>query len=88
MANVHIKRGTEKLKTVRMYTSSIRKNPMIAMPHADTFYITTPKTACDGDKESPHPRVFLTIGKENTVDCPYCGRHFALKEGIAHERAH
>ena len=25
-----------------------------------------------------HPRVYLTMARNGTVDCPYCGRHFVL----------
>lgn len=28
-----------------------------------------------------HPRVFLTLGDDNAVSCPYCGKHYVLKEG-------
>ncbi len=37
---------------------------------------------CDGGTtgldESGHPRVFLTMGKTHSVDCPYCGRRYVL----------
>ncbi|MCH2548695.1 MAG: zinc-finger domain-containing protein [Alphaproteobacteria bacterium] len=34
---------------------------------------------CDGgNKVLGHPRVFLNIGRENKVDCPYCGRRYIL----------
>jgi len=61
---------------------------MIAMPPLDTVSLTTAKTSCDGDKDSPHPRVFLTVGTEGFVDCPYCGKHFVLKAGAAPAGAH
>jgi uncharacterized Zn-finger protein len=54
----------------------------------ETLFIDTPKIACDGDKSSPHPRVFLTVGKQNFVDCPYCGKHFVLREGAHGGNAH
>ena len=38
--------------------------------------------ACDGnDSTLGHPRVFLSIGREGFVDCPYCDRRFVLKAG-------
>ena len=38
--------------------------------------------ACDGgDGALGHPRVFLTIEKEDRIDCPYCGRRYVLKAG-------
>jgi uncharacterized Zn-finger protein len=40
--------------------------------------------ACEGnDSTLGHPRVFLSIGKEGFVDCPYCDRRFVLKAGAA-----
>jgi uncharacterized Zn-finger protein len=54
---------------------------MIAAQKTDTQYITSSKVACDGDKESAHPRVFLTVGREGFVNCPYCGKHFVLEAG-------
>jgi len=26
-----------------------------------------------------HPRVFLRLGKDNSVTCPYCGTYYVLK---------
>jgi uncharacterized Zn-finger protein len=39
--------------------------------------------ACEGIGGAlGHPRVFLTIGKEGFVECPYCDRRFVLKDGV------
>jgi len=54
----------------------------------ETIVITTAKIACDGDKASAHPRVYLTVGTHNSVDCPYCGKHYVLKEGAKNADAH
>jgi uncharacterized Zn-finger protein len=54
----------------------------------ETISVDTPKVACDGDKASGHPRVFLTMGAEGYVDCPYCGKHFVLKENAHAVDAH
>ena len=41
-----------------------------------------PQIACDGDGGPlGHPRVYLVIGAEGHVDCPYCDRRFVLKAG-------
>ena len=29
-----------------------------------------------------HPRVYLPIEAEGEVQCPYCGAHFVLEEGV------
>lgn len=52
--------------------------------------VTTPTVACDG-KDPPlgHPRVFLTFkAGSREIVCPYCSRHFVLKEGASASAAH
>ena len=42
------------------------------------------KTFCDGgDDALGHPRVFLKLGDEGQVDCPYCGCRFVKKAAEA-----
>ncbi|MGE3622582.1 MAG: zinc-finger domain-containing protein [Bdellovibrionales bacterium] len=54
--------------------------PIPAPP--ETITIDTPKLYCDGGAGSlGHPRVFLVMTRDGTVDCPYCGRHFVLAAG-------
>ena len=37
---------------------------------------------CDGgDDPLGHPAVYLNLGLESQVDCPYCGRRFVRGEG-------
>jgi uncharacterized Zn-finger protein len=44
--------------------------------------IETSRVSCDGEGGSlGHPRVFLTLGEKNFVECPYCDRRFVLKAG-------
>jgi uncharacterized Zn-finger protein len=61
--------------------------PPQTMP-IETVTVDTAKIACDGDKASPHPRVFLNLGTQGFVDCPYCGKHYVLKEGAHAADAH
>jgi uncharacterized Zn-finger protein len=45
--------------------------------------------ACEGIGGAlGHPRVFLTIGKEGFVECPYCDRRFVLKDGVGAGSGH
>ena len=38
------------------------------------------RVACDGGGGAlGHPRVYLEMGDEDFVECPYCDRRFALK---------
>lgn len=50
------------------------------MQPVETIEIETPTAACDGGG-SPlgHPRVFLPVGSEGRVECPYCSRVYVLK---------
>ncbi len=50
----------------------------------ETFEVDNPIVACDGgDGPLGHPRVFLNIGEEGRIECPYCSRLFVLKAGAA-----
>ena len=51
---------------------------------AETFEVDSPVVACDGgDGPLGHPRVYLNIGKEGHIECPYCSRRYVLKAGAA-----
>jgi uncharacterized Zn-finger protein len=45
----------------------------------ETLSVETTKISCAGDKDSPHPKVYLTMGDQSSVDCPYCGKRYVLK---------
>lgn len=48
----------------------------------ETVETDSETVACDGSGGvGGHPRVFLTIGPEGYVECPYCDRRFVLKAG-------
>ncbi len=48
----------------------------------ETYEVETTRVACDGDGGPlGHPRVFLEIGDDGEIVCPYCSRHFVLKPG-------
>jgi uncharacterized Zn-finger protein len=51
---------------------------------AETFEVDSLVVACDGgDGPLGHPRVYLNIGKEGHIECPYCSRRYVLKAGAA-----
>lgn len=56
----------------------------MALPPPETKVVETKTVACDGD-EGPlgHPRVYLNLGNDGKVECPYCDRLFILKGGPA-----
>lgn len=45
--------------------------------------VDTKTVACDGGGALGHPRVFLNMGDEGEVECPYCDRMFILTGGPA-----
>jgi uncharacterized Zn-finger protein len=48
----------------------------------ETFEVETTRVSCDGIGGAlGHPRVFLEMGDEGVVECPYCDRRFVLKTG-------
>jgi len=49
----------------------------------ETVEVDKETVACDGDGALGHPRVYLNLGPQGKVDCPYCGRHFVMKPGAA-----
>jgi len=54
----------------------------------ETITVTEHRVACDGGKGPlGHPRVYLNLGEEGRVQCPYCGRLYLLEEGH-HAHAH
>ncbi|MBE7635970.1 zinc-finger domain-containing protein [Sneathiella sp. P13V-1] len=59
------------------------------MSAPETTEVTTLKVHCDGGKGPlGHPRVYLNLGNDNQVECPYCGHLFKLKEGAKVSDAH
>ena len=55
---------------------------------SETVSVTSRKISCLGDKDSAHPRVYLTMGPQGSVDCPYCGKHYVLSAGACADEAH
>jgi uncharacterized Zn-finger protein len=54
----------------------------------ETVMVEQRVVACDGGGGPlGHPRVFLYI-EDKSVTCPYCSRHFVLKDGAGDEGGH
>jgi len=59
------------------------------MEPAEIVEVEDKRVAWDGDAGPlGHPRVFLEMGNKDSIDCPYCGRRFVLKEGAGTAPAH
>jgi uncharacterized Zn-finger protein len=52
------------------------------MKHIEVIYVNSKeKIKCDGDvKLSPHPKIYLDLGKKKQVTCGYCGKTFIAKD--------
>jgi uncharacterized Zn-finger protein len=50
----------------------------------ETLEVEENVVTCDGDGGAlGHPRVYLNLGADRTVECPYCDRRFVLTEGAS-----
>ena len=49
----------------------------------ETVEADSKNVMCEGNGATTggHPRVYLTMGAHDHVDCPYCDRRFVLKAG-------
>jgi uncharacterized Zn-finger protein len=78
--------------TGREAAAIIRRRPrsLIVTEPFETITVDTDRVACDGGGGPlGHPKVYLNLGAEGRVECPYCSRVFVLREGATgHEHAH
>lgn len=62
---------------------------MVATKPLETIEVTSDRVGCDGGGGAlGHPLVYLSLSRDGTVDCPYCGRHYVLKEGAKAGHGH
>jgi uncharacterized Zn-finger protein len=56
----------------------------------ETIIVDTDRVACDGGGGAlGHPKVYLNLGEERRIECPYCSRLYVLREGAdTHAHAH
>jgi uncharacterized Zn-finger protein len=48
----------------------------------EVITVDSDRVACDGGGGPlGHPKVYLNLGKEGRVECPYCSRLYVLREG-------
>lgn len=48
----------------------------------DIRYVTTKVVSCDGNGNGDglgHPNIYLNVGKDGKVECPYCSRLFIFE---------
>lgn len=64
-------------------------NMATTMQPVETIEVTEQHVACDGGGGAlGHPRVFLNLGADGKVECPYCGRNFQMKPGAKPSAGH
>ena len=62
------------------------KTVTIAPP--ETVKVNAIEVVCDGGEGAlGHPRVYLNLGDEGRVECPYCDKLFILEGGPLDKRA-
>jgi len=60
-----------------------------ALDSIEPIYVETSTIGCDGGGGPlGHPKVYLKIGAEGEVVCPYCSRRFILAEGAEEAPGH
>jgi len=57
--------------------------------NVEPITVNDPTVACDGGGGAlGHPTVYLRIGPERQIVCPYCSRQFVLAEGAPAASGH
>lgn len=49
----------------------------------DVQYVDDLTVSCDGnngEKNAGHPRVYLNLGDQGAIQCPYCSQMFIFKK--------
>ena len=49
------------------------------MQETEIIECETKTVSCDGGNELGHPTIYLGLSKNEGAVCPYCSRHFVLK---------
>ncbi len=57
------------------------------MQAPEVIETATAEVRCDGGALG-HPRVYLRIGDEGWVECPYCDRRFVQSDGAERTESH
>jgi len=50
------------------------------MEPPETIETDSTRISCDGGGALGHPKIYLNMGANTFVDCPYCGRRFVLRQ--------
>lgn len=65
-------------------------NPQISSKNSpfEVLHVNSKKVSCQGERGdagnvSGHPLVYLNMGKNDFVTCPYCSKYFTIKQKTA-----
>jgi uncharacterized Zn-finger protein len=66
----------------RRNRSTLNRSKIVTEPF-ETITVDTDRVACDGGGGPlGHPKVYLNLGSEGRVECPYCSRTFVLRANL------
>ncbi|MBA4808867.1 zinc-finger domain-containing protein [Brevundimonas sp.] len=55
------------------------RHPDALIPPPEEVVVSTKRVACDGGGGAlGHPLVYMDMGQDDFVECPYCDRRFVL----------
>jgi uncharacterized Zn-finger protein len=61
---------------------SRRQRSKIVTEPFEVITVDTDHVACDGGGGAlGHPKVYLNLGEEGRIECPYCSRLYVLRDG-------
>lgn len=53
----------------------------VNLKNSDVLYANSKKVSCDGGSHSSkHPLIYLNMGNNDFVVCPYCSKYFSLNQ--------
>lgn len=54
----------------------------------ETLHVNSKKISCEGgSKISGHPLVYLDMGKDDSIICPYCSKFFTIRKEVGRDTA-
>lgn len=54
----------------------------MGIDNPETVTVHSSEVSCDGGGTLGHPKVYLTLGSDGVIDCPYCDRRFVLSSDL------
>ena len=65
---------------------ALHERPAMTIDAPETVIVQQTRVACDGVGGAlGHPKVYLEMGDQDFVECPYCDRRFVLDKASSSE---